>query len=342
MATAVEKKLNEGDGYIKQADKLVTKSLTRWKADWDSAVGLYEKAAVCFKGAKAQLKAKEAYKKAATGFKHIDIPFSVAKNLEAAAMCAKELKEPEETVFLFEEAAGFYRQHQNPEKASEMYIRAAKVAEEYDADKCAQLAVQACDTLEEDGKEKFSGQTFKDAIGLLLKANKMDLVVDLLKRQAAIYDRNANPHDLHKTYLCLVIMYLHLGDAVAADRAFQDGVSASPQLGTSVEGRTASDLITCYEKMDPDLLKKAQAQQCLTFIDNGIAKLALKLRISGGLHTASTTPLSPQKAALLTPTPTVTPAVAPTVTPIVTPSPAPQNSAQEPIVEEEDDPNSIL
>ena len=102
-----QRKEKEGDAELAQAAKcLKTGLMSRWKPDWESAAAHFEKAASCFRVAKAYPKAIEAFVKASEAHTNIDSDFMAAKHLETGAVIARDSsKDPAQAATFFEMAS---------------------------------------------------------------------------------------------------------------------------------------------------------------------------------------------------------------------------------------------
>jgi len=276
----------EGDALMKEADKLTTKTIMRWKPDWDGACGIYEKAGNSYKNAKAHEKAKEAFKKAATAFINIGISFSAAKNTELAASMAQANKSMEEAADLYEQASKLYRENSNPEKAAENLLKAAKIFEDKDAERAMQLAKEACEIYVDDEKEHMASGTFKYAMQLALRTKNLESALELVKKQQAIHEKLNQGHDVNKMFLSNIIINLYIDDYVAADRTYQEA-ALYPGFAGGPEAKVSTDLLDAYEKRSSESLTKALSSQTITFLDNEMAKLAKNLKMKEGTEGSS-------------------------------------------------------
>eukprot|EP01114_Cavostelium_apophysatum_P015201 TRINITY_DN409_c0_g1_i1.p1 TRINITY_DN409_c0_g1~~TRINITY_DN409_c0_g1_i1.p1 ORF type:complete len:312 (-),score=62.55 TRINITY_DN409_c0_g1_i1:58-993(-) len=272
-------KIAEAEQLVKEGDKLTTKGILRWKADWDGAVSLYEKAATNFKNAKENTRAKNAYKKAATCYENLNIPFSAGKNLDNAGDMAKVDRDNDEAVQLWEQAAAFYSENASPDKAAETLIKAAKVIEDSNAEKCMQLVGDACSIFEVEEREQFAPNTFKYAIGVAIKQNKFDQALEYLGRLGKIHTKLKQTHDMPKIHLSAIIIHLKRDDYVSADRVYQEFISTGGM--SSPEVKVAAELLEAYEKADAEALKTCLGRQAFTFLDNNVAKLSRSLKVPG-------------------------------------------------------------
>jgi len=277
-----EVKTQEADAQLKEADKLASKTLTRWKPDWEGAAILYEKAANNYKNAKALDKAKEAFKKASNAQYQIDLPFSAAKHMESAAGMAKDLKQNEEGAELYVKACNFYRENGSGFAAAENLAKAAKLIENTDVEKAMDYLKQACELYEIEDKQHFSGDTFKTAVSLFLRHQKFGDTVELLKNQCRVFEKLNQQHDIHKAYLSIIIIHLHCDDYVAANNFYTQFLD-TPGFSQSQEGMIAADLLDAFEKRNVDALNACTKKQIFNFLDNQVTKIARGLKISESL-----------------------------------------------------------
>lgn len=277
-----EMKLQEADQQMKEGDKLSTKTLTRWKPDWDSAAVVYEKAANNYKNAKAYEQAKQAYKKTSNAHYQMNILFTSAKHLDNAAAMAKEQKQIEEATTLYEKASMVYRENGSGFNAADNLAKAAKLIEPINVDKAMDYLKQACELFELEDKEHYSGETFKIAISLFLRNKKYGDTIELLRNQSRVFKKLNQPHDLHKCFLSMIVVYLHCDDTVAANNLYTE-FNDVPGFALSQEGGAAAELLSAYENGNPEDLKAIINKQIFNFLDNQICKIARALTISDGL-----------------------------------------------------------
>jgi tetratricopeptide (TPR) repeat protein len=277
------KKIEEANALMKEGEKLITKTLFRWKPDWESACTLFEKAANLYKNAKSYNLAKEAFKKASLAQYNSDIIFTAAKDLESAASMAKEDNQLAEAIELYEKAAQYFMEDGNSEKASENLIKAAKIVEESNSEKAYELAVKACDLLESDEKEIFATEVYKYLTNLLIKSKKFDKLIEHLKRQLNAHQKLNHHNDVAKMVLSLIIIHLYRDDYVAADREYQDSIQTKIGFLGTPEASAANELLNAFEKRDNEALKKCTSKQIFNFLDQPIIRIARNLHVNENL-----------------------------------------------------------
>jgi len=296
----------EADSSMKEADKLSTKSLFRWKPDYDSASFLYEKAANGYRTAKAYDLAKYCFIRLSLCQTHMDVFYLAAKSIETAATMAKELKDTPECVRLLLEASKLYRTNGNSFQSADTMTKAAKLLEDTDLEQCIRLLMDSCELFELDDKDHFSGDTFKQTISMLLRHKKFFEAIELMLLQNKVFQKLDQKHDLNKSCLSVVVVSLLLDDVVGAKNKFTLFLDY-PGFIHSDEGITAQELITAYDKNEADTVKKITQKHVFNFLDNQVAKIAksLQLKAPTSVNTMSSNP--PQSTSTTTTTTTSNP-----------------------------------
>jgi len=278
MEKVTQKKLEEGNGYLKEADKLVKTTMFRWKPDWDNAQPLYEKAATCFKTAKIYDKAKYAYKKSAECFVGMKLDTNGAKNLEEAGNMAKEEKSIIEAAELYKQASNLMRANGNTDRAADTLVKAAKAIEDSDEDFAISLVKEAINVYEADDKIIYATQTFKYAISLTLINKKYVEALEFLHMQAEAAIKLNRESDLFKMHLSMIIVNLHLNNYKQAEDVYSDAIQ-NGGFSRSAEGVVSGLIMDSYQQADQQKMKDATSKQIVTFLDNQVAKLAINLKV---------------------------------------------------------------
>jgi len=203
--------------------------------------------------------------------------------MEAAALSAKEAKNVELSVELYEKASNLYRENGSGFNAAENLAKAAKIVEPANVDKAMELLKNACELFELEDKEHYSGDTFKIAISLFLKNKKYLDCIELMKNQHRVFAKLNQQHDLHKSYLSIVVIFLFCDDYVAANNAYNEWLSSTPGFGSCAEGTAAGELLDAYQNRNPEAIKKVTGRQLFTFLDNQVCKIAKTLTVSDSL-----------------------------------------------------------
>ena len=143
--TLEDRKAEEGHAALKEGKKMLKTSVFgRWKPDFEGAAGSFERAATCFKIAKAPTEAIAAYKEASECLTRLESGFMAAKHLESAGFIAREIKDALQAAALYEQAAELHRMDGRIDNAAEAFGKGALAVEEADIARGGEMMVAAC------------------------------------------------------------------------------------------------------------------------------------------------------------------------------------------------------
>ncbi|KAG6513843.1 hypothetical protein ZIOFF_024180 [Zingiber officinale] len=147
-------------------------SFIRWNADWKNATALYEQDAVGYRFRKENEKAKEAFEKASKGQELISPPWDAAKHMESAASLAKELSRRNEVFDFYRKASELFRDCGRSQPASDALGKGASALEDTNPDEAVRLYIDACEILEEDGKEQMAFDLYRAVTSTYVKLER--------------------------------------------------------------------------------------------------------------------------------------------------------------------------
>lgn len=267
---------SDPDKLIAKADKLTKLSLTRWSADWKSATLLYEQAANGFRIAKKYEKGKAAFEMASKGQEILSSPWDAAKHMESAAALAKELGKWNEVADLYRRASELYVECGRSQPASDALAKAARALEDAVPDVAVQLYNDACDILEEDGKEQMTFDLYRAAAGVYIKLEKYTDAAAVLLRLGLAADKCSATNSQCKAYLGAIIVYLYAHDFKQAEKCYNDCSQIDAFL-RSDQNRCASKLLSAYTEGDIEEIKRLAQSSTISHLDNVVIRLARKL-----------------------------------------------------------------
>eukprot|EP01018_Ginkgo_biloba_P029510 Gb_22676 [translate_table: standard] len=272
-----ESKLVEAEKMMKKANKLTKLSFTRWNADWNTATTLYEQAALAFRFAKENVKAKEAYEKAATGHERLSSPWQAAKHLESAGALAKELGNWNEVADYYKRACELYTECGKPQPASDALARGARALEDAVPDEAVRMYVDSCGILEDEGKEQMAFDTYRALTNLYLKLERFSDAATILLRWGLAADKCKAIHSQCKAYLGAIIVYLYAHDFKQAEQCHND-CSQIDAFSNSEQNYCAEKLLQAYREADVEEIKHiAQSSSAISNLDHMIFRLAKNL-----------------------------------------------------------------
>ncbi|KAH7568484.1 hypothetical protein JRO89_XS06G0005800 [Xanthoceras sorbifolium] len=259
-----------------KADKLTQLSLTRWSADWKNASVLYEQAANGFRVAKNYDKAKLAFEKASKGQEMLSSPWDAAKHMEAAAALAKELGNWSEVADFYRKASELYNECGRSQPASDALAKAARALEDAVPEDAVQLYIDACEILEEDGKEQMAFDLYRAATNVYIKLEKYTDAAAFLLRLGLAADKCNATNSQCKAYLGAIIVYLYAHDIKQAEKCYNDCSQIDAFL-RSDQNRCASKLLSAYMEGDIEEIKRLSQSSTISNLDHMIIRIARKL-----------------------------------------------------------------
>ncbi|KAL2553269.1 Gamma-soluble NSF attachment protein [Forsythia ovata] len=165
-------------------------------------------------------------------------PCDAAKHMEFAAVLAKEL----------------YTECGRSQPASDALAKGAHALEDVAPEEAIQLYTDACDALEEDGKEQMAFDLYR----------------------AATTDKCNATHSQCKAYLIAIIVYLYAHDFQQAEKCYNNCCQVEAFVNSD-QNRAASRLLSAYTEGDVEEIKRAAQSRIISNLDYMIIKLARKL-----------------------------------------------------------------
>uniref|UniRef100_A0A3Q2CZ45 Gamma-soluble NSF attachment protein n=1 Tax=Cyprinodon variegatus TaxID=28743 RepID=A0A3Q2CZ45_CYPVA len=251
-------KINEAHEHIAKAEKCLKTSLTKWKPDFDSAASEYAKAAVCFKNAKQYEQAKDAY------LKEAEYHTENKTAIEQAGMMMKQKKMPEAIQYI-EKACMMYMENGTPDTAAMALDRAGKLIEPLNLEKAVDLYQKAAGVFENEDRLRQAVELLGKASRLLVRLKRLDEAAVALQKEKNMYKEIENFPMCFKKTTAQVLVHLHRGDFVAADKCVRESYSL-PGYSGSEDCVAMETLLQGYDEQDEDQVYRK------TFIQGELSK----------------------------------------------------------------------
>ncbi|KAK2854554.1 hypothetical protein Q7C36_006423 [Tachysurus vachellii] len=274
-------KINEANEHIAKAEKYLKTSFMKWKPDYDSAASEYAKAAVAFKNAKQLEEAKEAYLLEAEAQTNNRTLFHAAKALEQAGMMLKDMQRLPEAVEYIEKASMMYIENGTPDTAAMALDRAGKLIEPVDLSKAVDLYQKAASVFENEERLRQAVELLGKASRLLVRQKKFDEAVVSIQKEKNMYRDIENYPTCFKKTIAQVLVHLHRGDYVAADKCVRESYSI-PGFSGSEDCIALEQLLQGYDEQDEEQVARVCNSPLFKYMDNDYAKLAITLNVPGG------------------------------------------------------------
>ncbi|KAI2649317.1 Gamma-soluble NSF attachment protein [Labeo rohita] len=247
----------------------------KWKPDYDSAASEYAKAAVAFKNAKQLEQAKEAYLQEAEAHTNNRSAF------EQAGMMLKDMQRLPEAVQYIEKASMMYVENGTPDTAAMALDRAGKLIEPLDLAKAVHLYQQAAGVFENEERLRQAVELIGKASRLLVRQQKFDEAAASLQKEKNMYKEIENYPTCFKKTIAQVLVHLHRGDYVAAEKCVRESYSI-PGFSGSEDCVAMEQLLQGYDEQDEEQVSRVCSSPLLKYMDNDYAKLAISLKVPGG------------------------------------------------------------
>eukprot|EP00762_Andalucia_godoyi_P001913 ANDGO_05997.mRNA.1 Gamma-soluble NSF attachment protein len=276
-------RLAEAEKLFKEGKKYGSKSITRWKPDWDNASQAYEKAALAFRNLKALERAIEAFDLAADANDHANLSWAAGKAYENAAMCCKDVGDLDRLVAYFEKAARAYRLDGKPDKAGDVLKRAAQYIEKTNMEKACDLYKNSLACFVDEDKQHLAAESFRWWVSLLVKSGKLRDAAEAYAFQIPVFIKVDSQHNVGKAVLAQVILCLKDGDISAADQYLR---KATEYQGSDAirqnEYELGVELVQAFEDGDEERLNRLRTDQAIGFLETEVARLGKNLKLVAG------------------------------------------------------------
>lgn len=278
---ATNRKIEEGQEHIREAEKCLKTGLLKWKPDFEGASIEFGKAAIAFKNAKAYDQAIASYMKQADVQKQTGSVFHAAKAVEAAALLHKEAGDLSKAADFIEQASTMYLEHGTPDTAIVVLERAAKMLEPTLPDRAVKLYMKACDVAEAEDRIQQCGEMSGKAGRVLIRMKMYDEAATAVKKEIDLYNQADTKGLINKLVMGLVLIHLHRADFVAADQAFRNCLGYAG-FAESDEARPIERLLEAYDAGDQQAADSIVKSPLFKFMENDFTKLARDLKVPGG------------------------------------------------------------
>uniref|UniRef100_A0A3B4CGF4 Gamma-soluble NSF attachment protein n=1 Tax=Pygocentrus nattereri TaxID=42514 RepID=A0A3B4CGF4_PYGNA len=263
--------------------------MTKWKPDYDGAASEMAKAAVAFKNAKQFEQAKDAY------LKEAEYHTENKAAIEAAGMMLKDMKRLPEAVELIEKASVMYVENGTSGTAGMALDRAGKLIEPMDLEKAVDLYQKAASVFEVRELQNLNLQCSASRLTFHL-LHRLDEAAVSLQKEKNMYKEIENYPTCFKKTIAQVLVHLHRGDFVAADKCVRESYSL-PGFSGSEDCVAMETLLAGYDEQDEDQVYRVCNSPLLKYMDNDYAKLAISLKVPGGGGKKKKSPSAPQGGA---------------------------------------------
>ncbi|XP_053684185.1 gamma-soluble NSF attachment protein [Sabethes cyaneus] len=275
-------KIEEAQEHIRQAEKSLKTSLLKWRPDFDVAADEYNKAAICFRNAKALDQCKECLLKSSDCHRQNRAIFHAAKCLDQVILICKDMNNLTEVRKYAEKACNLYQQHGSPESGASTLDKAAKILEATHPEDALQLYKHAVDVATIEDSSRQGAEYASKVARIMVKLGMYDQAADAIRREIGLHQQVGSEAAIGRLAVVLVLVQLARGDYVAAEKAFKEWGNCCD----AAEVQTLESLLQAYDDEDPELAARALASPFIRHMDIEYARLARDLPLPKGVSIA--------------------------------------------------------
>uniref|UniRef100_T1J298 Gamma-soluble NSF attachment protein n=1 Tax=Strigamia maritima TaxID=126957 RepID=T1J298_STRMM len=252
-------------------------SFLKWKPDYDGAASEYTKAATNFKNGKALQQSKDCLLRASECYRLNQ------SCMEQAAFVSKDMGDYLEAANLVEKACRSFQEHGVPDTAALALDKGAKIIESKHPERALQLYLRAAEVASLEDRPRQVAEYLSKATRLLLKLKRLDEASDIMRQEMDMHMQAGSNGAVSRMVVALVIVDLTRGDYVAAEKIFRENAS----YVEADEAQTLIALLDAFDQEDSEAAAIALKSPFLKHMDVEYAKLARDLYIpSNPLYTA--------------------------------------------------------
>ncbi|TRY55136.1 hypothetical protein DNTS_032635 [Danionella cerebrum] len=192
-------------------------------------------------------------------------------------MMLKDMKRMPEAIQLIEKASIMYVENGTSGTAGMALDRAGKLIESIDLEKAVDLYQKAASVFEVRKQQHLSELSRTPSPW----CSVLDEAALSLQKEKNMYKEIENYPTCFKKTIAQVLVHLHRGDFVAADKCVRESYSL-PGFSGSEDCVSMETLLAAYDEQDEEQLSRVCNSPLLKYMDNDYAKLAISLKVPGG------------------------------------------------------------
>uniref|UniRef100_A0A7S3D0B0 Gamma-soluble NSF attachment protein n=1 Tax=Palpitomonas bilix TaxID=652834 RepID=A0A7S3D0B0_9EUKA len=273
---AMAGKLKEADDRMREGDKALKKSITKWKPDWNKGAMSYEAAANIYRTAGEVEKCVYAWRRASKCYEEMGILYKAGTHLEACAKLYRDKNVDDKAEECYMEAVDVFARGGKIDKAAECLDRAAKLQMERNPERAAELFEQAIEFLDTGDRQHYMGDPLRSAIAFALKQKLYPRALELLDKLAEVMNAIDNPGSANKAFLSKIVVHLFQQDMNGANLALESARQVETFANTEFEGM-ADEMIQHFAARNEEGLNRLINIRAVAFLETQVARMAKTL-----------------------------------------------------------------
>lgn len=249
-------KIKEAEDHIKQAEKYLKTSLTKWKPDVDSAIDEFEKACTCYRVAEKYDLCRDLSIRLADLQIQKGTTFFAGKSFEQAAQMAQQLNDLPTAAKHFDRAGQLYAEGGQRDSAAILYERCGPQFQQFDRGISIDFFLKAARLCEQDEKTHQAADLYEKAAMQMIRTGNFPKTSELLEKVTELLVRIDRYDRLNRVVLYRILLKLFNEDSVAGRNIFDQACRDYPSFDQWEERDHIDLLLEAFDQDDKDSISR--------------------------------------------------------------------------------------
>lgn len=277
----VSAKIKEAEDHVKQGEKYLKTSLTKWKPDIDSAIEQFDKACTCYRVAEKYELCRDLSIRLAELQIQKGSTFFAARSYEQAAQMAQQLQDLPTAAKYYDKAGSLYIEGGKNsisyqtffkiifylgqrDSGTLLYERCAVQFQQYDRSVTIEFYLKAARLAEQDDKLSHAVEYYEKAAMQILRTGDYPKTTELLELVTQLLTKLERYDHINRIILYRVLLKLFNDDSVAGRNVFDLACQYYPSFDQWEERNHIELLLDAFDQEDKELIsKRCQVRQAI-------------------------------------------------------------------------------
>ena len=249
-------KIKEAEEHVKQAEKYLKTSLTKWKPDIDSAIEEFDKACTCYRVAEKYEQCRDLSIRLAELQIQKGSTFFAAKSYEQAAQMTQQLQDLGTAAKYYDKAGQLYAEGGQRDSGAILYERCAPQFQQFDRAISIDFYLKGARLAEQEEKAFQAADLYEKAAMQVLRTGNFPKTTELLETVTKILAQIERFDRINRVILYRILLKLFNGDSVAARNILDQSCQYYPSFDQWEERDNIELLLDAFDQDDKDLISQ--------------------------------------------------------------------------------------
>ncbi|CAF1199481.1 unnamed protein product [Adineta steineri] len=249
-------KIKEAEDHVKQGEKYLKTSLTKWKPDLDSAIEEYDKACTCYRIAEKYEQCRDLALKLAELQIQKGSTFFAGKSYEQAAQMTQQLQDLPTAAKYFDKAGQLYVGGGQRDSAAILYERCATQFQQFDRTIAIDFYLKGARLADQEDKTDQAADLYEKAAMQILRTGDYPKTTELLETVTNLLTTLERYDRINRVILYRILLKLFNEDSVAGRNIFDQACRNYPTFDQWEERDYIEILLDAFDQDDKELISK--------------------------------------------------------------------------------------